>query len=177
MRVRAGLVTAVYKKALVLSSGDQGRSTGDIINLMSVDSTRLQDFCTYGLIAISGPFQVCFFQTTPCSSVDAFLVTQIVLAFISLYNLLGWPAFVGVAIMTLSIPMNTIIARALKKMQEKQMKNRDKRTRLMSELLNNIKRFVSESCDHRLGLIIILLQYQAICMGKCIHSTYSACEE
>jgi len=26
-------------------------------------------------------------------------------------------------------------------MQEQQMKNRDKRTRLMSELLNNIKRF------------------------------------
>jgi ABC-type multidrug transport system fused ATPase/permease subunit len=59
MRVRAGLVTAVYKKALVMSSADQGRSTGDIINLMSVDSTRLQDFCTYGLIALSGPFQVC----------------------------------------------------------------------------------------------------------------------
>lgn len=58
MRVRAGLVTAVYKKALVMSSGEQGRSTGDIINLMSVDSTRLQDFCTYGLIALSGPFQV-----------------------------------------------------------------------------------------------------------------------
>jgi ATP-binding cassette subfamily C (CFTR/MRP) protein 1 len=30
-------------------------------------------------------------------------------------------------------------------MQEQQMKNRDKRTRLMSELLNNIKRFVVQS--------------------------------
>ena len=58
MRVRAGLVTAVYKKALLLSCDERTRSSGDIINLMSVDSTRLQDFCTYGLIAISGPFQV-----------------------------------------------------------------------------------------------------------------------
>jgi hypothetical protein len=32
---------------------------------------------------------------------------QIVLAFISLYNLLGWPAFVGVAVMVFSIPINT----------------------------------------------------------------------
>lgn len=58
MRVRAGLVAAVYKKALILSCGERGRASGDIVNLMSVDTTRLQDFCTFGLIAISGPLQV-----------------------------------------------------------------------------------------------------------------------
>ncbi|CAA7267383.1 unnamed protein product [Cyclocybe aegerita] len=120
MRVRAGLVTAIYGKALVLSNDERTRATGDIVNLMSVDATRLQDLCTYGLIAISGPL-------------------QIILAFISLYSLLGWAAFVGVAIMIFSIPLNTLIARILKRMQEQQMKNRDKRTRLMSELLANIK--------------------------------------
>ncbi|KAF8957433.1 multidrug resistance-associated ABC transporter [Flammula alnicola] len=120
MRVRAGLVTAIYTKALVLSNDERTRASGDIVNLMSVDATRLQDLCTYGLIAISGPL-------------------QITLAFISLYNLLGWAAFVGVAIMIVSIPLNTFIARILKRMQEQQMKNRDKRTRLMSELLSNIK--------------------------------------
>ena len=55
---------------------------------------------------------------------------------------MGWPAFVGVAIMIVSIPLNTFIAGILKKLQEKQMKNRDKRTRLMSELLGNIRRSV-----------------------------------
>ncbi|KAG5642914.1 hypothetical protein DXG03_001885 [Asterophora parasitica] len=120
MRVRAGLVTAIYQKALVLSNDERTRSSGDIVNLMSVDATRLQDLCTYGLIAISGPL-------------------QITLAFVSLYDLLGWAAFVGVAIMLLAIPLNTFIARILKRMQEQQMKNRDKRTRLMSELLANIK--------------------------------------
>ncbi|KAF5362251.1 hypothetical protein D9756_002523 [Leucocoprinus leucothites] len=120
MRVRAGLVSVIYKKALVLSNDERGRATGDIVNLMSVDATRLQDLCTYGLIAFSGPL-------------------QITLAFVSLYSLLGWSAFVGVAIMVFSIPLNTWIARALKRMQEQQMKNRDQRTRLMSELLNNIK--------------------------------------
>lgn len=58
MRVRAGLITALYNKSLVLSSDERSRSTGDIINLMSVDASRLQDFCTYGLIALSGPLQV-----------------------------------------------------------------------------------------------------------------------
>ncbi|KZV80265.1 multidrug resistance-associated ABC transporter [Exidia glandulosa HHB12029] len=121
MRVRAGLVRAIYDKALVLSCTERTtRATGDIVNLMSVDATRLQDLCTYGLITVSGPL-------------------QITLAFVSLYNLLGWPAFVGVAVMIVSIPLNTYIARILKKMQEQQMKNRDQRTRAMTEVLGNIK--------------------------------------
>ncbi|KAJ3872855.1 multidrug resistance-associated ABC transporter [Lentinula edodes] len=120
MRIRSGLVDVLYQKALVLSNDELDRSSGDLVNLMSVDATRLQDFCQFGLISISGPF-------------------QITLAFVSLYNLLGWPAFVGVAIMVFSVPLNTFIARILKRMQQEQMKNRDKRTRLMSELLANIK--------------------------------------
>ncbi|KAG6330747.1 hypothetical protein ID866_8342 [Astraeus odoratus] len=114
MRVRAGLVTNIYKKALVISNDERGRASGDIVNLMSVDASRLQDLCTYGIILI-------------------------IVAFVSLYDLLGFSAFVGVAIMIFSVPLNTTIAAALKRMQEKQMKNRDQRTRLMSELLANIK--------------------------------------
>ena len=60
MRVRAGLITVIYRKALVLSSDERGnRASGDIVNLMSVDATRIQDLCAYGLIAISGPYQAC----------------------------------------------------------------------------------------------------------------------
>jgi len=58
MRVRAGLVTSIYAKALVLSNDERNRASGDIVNLMSVDATRLQDLCTFGLIVISGPLQV-----------------------------------------------------------------------------------------------------------------------
>ncbi|CAE6428317.1 unnamed protein product [Rhizoctonia solani] len=119
MRVRAGLVTAIYNKALLQSTDSQG-ARGDIVNLMSVDATRIQSLCMGGLISISAPF-------------------QIMLAFVSLYEILGWPAFVGVAIMIVSLPLNTYIARLLKNLQQAQMKNRDARTRLMSELLNNIK--------------------------------------
>ena len=60
MRVRAGLVSAIYKKSLVLSSQECSRS-GDIVNLMSVDATRLQDFCAIGLMIFSAPYQVCGF--------------------------------------------------------------------------------------------------------------------
>ncbi|EJD44880.1 metal resistance protein ycf1 [Auricularia subglabra TFB-10046 SS5] len=121
MRVRAGLVRALYAKALILAASERSaRATGDIVNLMSVDTTRLQDLCTYGLITFSGPL-------------------QITLAFTSLYNLLGWPAFVGVGVMVVSIPLNTYIAQVMKRMQQTQMKNRDQRTREMTEILGNIK--------------------------------------
>jgi ATP-binding cassette, subfamily C (CFTR/MRP), member 1 len=69
-----------------------------------------------------------------------------------LYKILGWPAFVGVGIMVFSIPLNTFIAGILKKMQQDQMKNRDKRTKLMSELLANIKRYAIV-CRHEELLI------------------------
>lgn len=78
-------MTVIYQKALRLSNDGQGRSTGEVVSLMSVDANRLQEFCTYGLILISGTFQV-------------------FLAFVSLYNLLGWSAFVGVAIMVRQTP-------------------------------------------------------------------------
>ena len=58
MRVRAGLVAVIYQKALVLSNDERGKASGDIVNLMSVDASRLQDLCTYGVMIISAPFQV-----------------------------------------------------------------------------------------------------------------------
>jgi ATP-binding cassette subfamily C (CFTR/MRP) protein 1 len=58
MRVRAGVVTIIYKKSLVLANNEYSHASGDIVNLMSVDVTRLQDFITRGIMMISGPFKV-----------------------------------------------------------------------------------------------------------------------
>jgi ATP-binding cassette subfamily C (CFTR/MRP) protein 1 len=58
MRARAGVVTVIYKKSLVLANNEHSHASGDIVNLMSVDVTRLQNFIMYGMMMISGPFQV-----------------------------------------------------------------------------------------------------------------------
>lgn len=121
MRVKGGLVTLIYRKSLVLSNGEKaGRTTGDIVNLQSVDAVRIGDLAQYGHIAWSGPF-------------------QIILAFVSLYNLCGWQAFMGVGVMVISLPVNTFIAKYNKKLQQRLMKIKDKRSRLMNEILNNMK--------------------------------------
>ncbi|WVQ85431.1 hypothetical protein IAT38_007596 [Cryptococcus sp. DSM 104549] len=121
MRIRGGLVTLIYRKSLVLSNGEKsGRTTGDIVNLQSVDAVRIADVCQYGHIAWSGPF-------------------QILIAFVSLYRLVGWQAFMGVLVMVVSLPVNTLISRLNKRFQRSMMKIKDRRTRTMNEILNNIK--------------------------------------
>jgi hypothetical protein len=74
-RVRAGLVMVIYRKSLVLSNDETTEDTdgkerggrGDIVNLMSVDASRLQELCLYGLIIASGPFQVSPLRPHSCS--------------------------------------------------------------------------------------------------------------
>ncbi|KAJ1651209.1 hypothetical protein IWQ61_008173, partial [Dispira simplex] len=121
LRVRAGLVTAIYRKALTLSnSARQQFTVGEIVNRMSVDAQRLSDLTTYLHIIWSG-----FFQVSMCLYL--------------LFNTLGWSAFAGVVVMILSIPINGVMAGRMRNLQKKQMKNKDARIKLMDEILNGIK--------------------------------------
>ncbi|SCU90191.1 LADA_0F02432g1_1 [Lachancea dasiensis] len=121
MNIKSGLTSVIYQKSLVLSNEAAATSsTGDIVNLMSVDVQRLQDLTQWGQIIWSGPF-------------------QLILCLVSLYKLLGPSMWVGVFIMIIMIPVNSFIVRLQKRLQKTQMKNKDERTRLISEILNNIK--------------------------------------
>lgn len=121
MNIKSGLTSLIYQKSLVLSNESSSiSSTGDIVNLMSVDVQRLQDLTQWGHIIWSGPF-------------------QIILCLLSLYKLLGPCMWVGVIVMIIMIPVNSVIMRYQKKLQKIQMKNKDERTRVTSEILNNIK--------------------------------------
>ena len=111
----------IYSKALKLSNeGRAAKSTGDIVNYMAVDQQRLSDLTQYAQQLWSAPF-------------------QIVLCMISLYELVGLSMLAGVGAMIVMIPINGLIARIMKTLQIRQMKNKDARTRLMTEILNNMK--------------------------------------
>ncbi|KAL9091860.1 MAG: hypothetical protein Q9165_004611 [Trypethelium subeluteriae] len=121
MRIRASLIATTYSKAMRLSNeGRAAKSTGDIVNYMAVDTQRLQDLAQYGQMLWSAPL-------------------QIVLCMASLYQLLGWSMLAGVGAMIAMVPVNGVIARIMKKLQKEQMTNKDSRTRLMTEILNNMK--------------------------------------
>lgn len=121
MRIKSGLTAMIYAKSMKLSNeGRASKSTGDIVNYMAVDTQRLQDLTQYGQMLWSAPF-------------------QIALCMASLYQLVGWSLLAGVGVMILMIPINGVIARIMKTLQKTQMKNKDARTRLMTEILNNMK--------------------------------------
>ncbi|KAK9461507.1 P-loop containing nucleoside triphosphate hydrolase protein [Lipomyces oligophaga] len=121
MQVKSALVSSIYRKAVVLSGEAKSeKSTGDIVNLMSVDAQRLQDITQNGMVLWSGPF-------------------QIIICLYSLYSLLGSSMWAGVFVMIIMIPTNGIIARKMKALQKIQMKTKDERTRVTTEILTNIK--------------------------------------
>ena len=121
MRVRSALTAMIYSKSMKLSNeGRATKTTGDIVNYMAVDTQRLQDLTQYGQMLWSAPF-------------------QIILCMASLYQLVGLSMLAGVGVMILMIPVNGLIARIMKNLQKKQMKNKDSRTKLVTEILNNMK--------------------------------------
>ncbi|KAL2282719.1 hypothetical protein FJTKL_10350 [Diaporthe vaccinii] len=121
MRIKAGLTSSIYRKALKLSNeGRAAKSTGDIVNYMAVDAQRLQDLAQFAQQVWSAPF-------------------QITICMISLYQLVGWSMMAGVGVMLAMVPLNGIVARFMKTLQKEQMKNKDTRSRLIAEIVAMMK--------------------------------------
>ncbi|XP_067948316.1 multidrug resistance-associated protein 1-like [Watersipora subatra] len=120
-RVRASIISIIYKKALKLSSEAKLKSTsGEIVNLMSVDAQRMQDVFTNLWMLWSAPL-------------------QIALALWQLFVNVGASIFVGFALMVIAIPLNAWLAMRLKNVQGKQMQLKDTRVKILNEVLGGIK--------------------------------------
>ncbi|KAK8766469.1 hypothetical protein V5799_006750 [Amblyomma americanum] len=121
MRMRSAIINAIYKKALVLSSVARGEyTTGEIVTLMSVDTQRVMDYIqVFNLIWI-----------TPL---------QIGLAIWLLWGQLGIATLGGLGVMIILIPVNGAVTAYIRKCQVQLMKHKDRRLKLMNEMLGGIK--------------------------------------
>ncbi|KAK0386338.1 hypothetical protein NLU13_6175 [Sarocladium strictum] len=121
MRVKGGLTSAIYRKSLRLSNeGRSEKSTGDIVNYMTVDVQRLQDLSQWGQQAWSAPMKV-------------------IVCMVLLYDMVGWSMLAGVGVMVAMMPLQTFTAKLMKNLQKTQMEYKDSRTRLITEIINNMK--------------------------------------
>ncbi|CAG2115925.1 unnamed protein product, partial [Medioppia subpectinata] len=121
MRIRACLVSAVYRKSLVLSNHSKsGTTSGEIVNLMAVDSQRFSDML---------PF-ISFVYTAP---------VQIGISLWLLYNELGIATMGGLVLMIVMVPVNGWVSAKVRAIQAKQMKLKDDRVRSLNEILSGIK--------------------------------------
>ena len=100
---------------------DAQASNGTIINLMSIDSFKVADICSYLHF---------LWAATP---------VQFLMAVLLLYNVLGFSSLVGIGLMILVLPLNLYIAKAFTVAQKRIMAATDKRIHATNEVLENIR--------------------------------------
>lgn len=120
-RIRTALISAIYRKALVVSNEARKESTiGEITNLMSIDADRFTDLLLFIHLIWSAPL-------------------QIIIAMYFLWSILGPAVLAGLAVMLISMPLTGILLNVIRKCYTKQMANKDERIKMMNEVLNGIK--------------------------------------
>jgi ABC-type multidrug transport system fused ATPase/permease subunit len=122
LQTRGALVSAIYGKSLRLSHASRGeKSLGELVNLMSVDVQRLTDLIPYlHNLLWSSPLQ---------------MIVSVVL----LYRLVGVSALVGLGVMLAIMPINGRMLHQMRRLQESNMKEKDKRVKTVSEILHSMK--------------------------------------
>ncbi|XP_070201960.1 multidrug resistance-associated protein 1-like isoform X2 [Littorina saxatilis] len=119
IRMKSTLIAAIYHKALSMSKRNTA-TVGEIVNLMSVDAQRVQDVMV-----------VCFYAATS--------PLQIVVAVVLLYYTIGPSIFVGLLLLLCLVPINAYVITRNRQLQSSNLKFKDARIKLYSEVLNGIK--------------------------------------
>ncbi|XP_078175277.1 ABC transporter C family member 3-like [Carex rostrata] len=121
VRVQAALVGTIYQKGLTLSSQSrQSRTSGEMINIMSVDTDRVSLFSWYMHDLWLAPIQIS-------------------LALIILYSCVGLASVSALAATIVIMLANLPLSRMQEKFQEKMMEAKDVRMKAMSEVLRNMR--------------------------------------
>ncbi|TVU21597.1 hypothetical protein EJB05_31245, partial [Eragrostis curvula] len=121
IRARSALVAVVYQKGLALSSRSrQSRTSGEMINIISVDADRVNQFSWY--------------------MHDLWLVPlQVGMALFILYSTLGLASLAALAATVLVMVANVPPGRMQEKFQQKLMDCKDVRMKATSEILQNMR--------------------------------------
>ncbi|WVY94254.1 hypothetical protein V8G54_033342, partial [Vigna mungo] len=121
VRMQSMLVEMIYAKGLTLScQSKEVRSTGEIINLMTVDAERIGEFCWY----MHDPWMC---------------VLQLALALLILYRSVGVASLAALAATVIVMLLNHPVASLQEKFQGKIMEFKDKRMKATSEILKNMR--------------------------------------
>jgi ATP-binding cassette, subfamily C (CFTR/MRP), member 1 len=119
--VRTAISTLLYKKSLSVSAAGRAcTSTGQVVNMMSNDSTQLQRFIQFGGMILVAPLQIV---------ISLYLISRQV----------GAATWVGVGFMVLLAPVNIVVFSVVGKMRRKVLKFSDLRVKMMNEILTGIR--------------------------------------
>ena len=120
-KVKSSLTCAIYNKYFKLTSrARRERSIGQSVNLIQLDTQNLQDVLGYLNLAWATPMSV-------------------ILSFYCLWGLLGASSMAGLGVLCLLVPINAYLKRLMKRYNKKTMKLKDKRIKVMNEILDGMK--------------------------------------
>ncbi|TXG67646.1 hypothetical protein EZV62_008921 [Acer yangbiense] len=121
IRIRAVLIVMIYNKGLTLScQAKQGHTSGEMINVMTVDAERIGDFSWY----LHDPRMI---------------LLQVVLALLILYKNLGLASIATLFVTIIVMLTNFPLGRLQEKFRDKLMEFKDKRMKETSEILRNMR--------------------------------------
>ncbi|CAI5463391.1 unnamed protein product [Closterium sp. Yama58-4] len=121
VHVKTALVEIVYDKSLKLSNGArQGKSVGEIVTLMQVDTEKVS-------------------MTTPFLHFTWSGLLQIFINLGLLIYYIGWSAVAGFAMLIITIPTQGKLVSLLLAMQRKILLNTGRRVKVINELLQGIR--------------------------------------
>uniref|UniRef100_A0A7S2SAV0 ATP-dependent transporter ycf16 n=1 Tax=Eucampia antarctica TaxID=49252 RepID=A0A7S2SAV0_9STRA len=119
--LRTGISTMLYKKSLSISpSGRAATSTGQVVNMMSTDTTQIQRFIQFLGMFLVAP-------------------VQIIISLVLIYQQVGNATWVGVGFMVILAPVNIVVFSIVGKMRRRVLKYSDLRVKMMNEILNGIR--------------------------------------
>uniref|UniRef100_T1J4L0 ABC-type glutathione-S-conjugate transporter n=1 Tax=Strigamia maritima TaxID=126957 RepID=T1J4L0_STRMM len=148
VQLRASIISAIYRKAVRMKSNiKNGSSTGEIVNLMAIDTENI-----YISLWEIHTWWVGSIQITVCMYL--------------LWNELGISTLAGVGTLVLMFPINGYIASRLKHVQSEQMKFKDYRVKLMNEILAGIKVLKLYAWENSFGMQLSAIRNNELRMLK-----------
>ena len=121
MQIRTALISAIYRKSLHLNNESRSqRTSGEIVNLMTVDAQRFLTMIPYINLIWSAPF-------------------QIALTIYFLWIELGPSVLAGLTVMLAMIPINVWISTIQRRFQVRAMTSKDERIKVINEILSGIR--------------------------------------
>ncbi|XP_015793767.1 multidrug resistance-associated protein 1 isoform X1 [Tetranychus urticae] len=144
IRLRSALVAKIYKKTFKLSNlGRRGYSTGEMVNILSVDAQRVMDYVNIVNILWSAPFQL---------GITIYL----------LWRQLGVSSIIGLSVIPLLTPFNYFFSTRYRLCQHTLMKEKDSRAKLISEVLSGMKFLKLYAWEGAFGDIIAAIRRNEI---------------
>ncbi|XP_043697568.1 ABC transporter C family member 3-like isoform X2 [Telopea speciosissima] len=153
-RIRAALFAIIYKKNLRLSSqSKQGNTSGENINLMTVDVERTGFFSWY----LHDIWRV---------------PVQIVLALLILYKNLGYASLVSFIATIILMLANVPLGKLQEKIQGELMESKDQRMKVTSEALRNMRILKLQGWEMKfLAKIIKLRNFETKWLKKLLYTS------